>query len=245
MKTACKILVSLALLQGVAWAQAPAPEIQIVDGKVTMSAQGVPLGRLLSLLDRALGLNSTVKPEVSNRLISVRFTELPVKDAVHKIFEGQPLNYMFVEGKGISRIELAQASTTTTAGGSSSFDSGPVFNQAPLQGISPVQPVNAQPLNAQPVNAQPPNPQQPNAPQPANANNSPFGPVSPAPAAAASSSSGGVAPGQVPPPIGGTNPLVSPAGAQPAPTAGFPIIATPPPQQTGPGNLGATPGVVR
>src|SRR5215470_13451452 len=100
MKVACRILVSLALLQGVAWAQTPAPEIEIVDGKVTMSAQNVPLGRLLSLLDRALGMTSTVKPELANRNISVRFSSLPVKDAVHKIFEGQPLNYMFVEGKG-------------------------------------------------------------------------------------------------------------------------------------------------
>src|SRR5262245_8338428 len=146
MKFACKILVSLALLQGVSWAQTPAPEIEIVDGKVTMSAQGVPLGRLLSLLDRALGLTSTVKPELANLSISARFTGLPVRDAVHKIFEGQPLNYMFVEGKGISRIERAQASTTTStaSSSSSSFDSGPVFNQTPLPGITPVQPLNAQ-----------------------------------------------------------------------------------------------------
>jgi len=243
MKVACRILVSLTLLQGLAWDQSPAPEIEIVDGKVTMSAQGVPLGRLLSLLDRALGLTSTVKPELANRNISVRFTGLPVKDAVHKIFEGQPLNYMFVEGKGVSRIELAQTSTTTTATSSpSSFDSGPVFNQTPLPGITPVQPVNAQPLNPQPQNAT----GQPSNANPSNANpsNSPFGTMPPAPVATPANA-GGVVPGQVPPPPGGNNPLVTPAGAQPPPNAGFPIIATPPPQQTGPGTLGATPGVVR
>ncbi len=62
MKVACTLLAALALLHGTAFAQTPAPEIEVVDGKVSMSVQAMPLSRLLSLLDRAMGLTSQVKP---------------------------------------------------------------------------------------------------------------------------------------------------------------------------------------
>ena len=151
MKVACTILAALALLQGTAFAQAPAPEIEVVDGKVSMSVQAMPLSRLLSLLDRAMGLTSQVKPELANRTVSVRFSGLVLKDAVHKIFEGQPFNYMLIEGKGIRVTDLAQGGPSTSSASSTPFqDSGPInqppinpINQ-PLPGVSPIQqPVNA------------------------------------------------------------------------------------------------------
>src|SRR5262245_7207225 len=134
MKLAGKVLISLALLQGAAYAQAPQPpqpEIQVVEGKVSMAVQSMAIGRVLTLPDRAMGLTSTVKPELSNRPVSVRFTGLPLKDAVHKIFEGQPFNYMFVEGKGIRVTDLAQGGPTTSSASSSFQDSGPINQPVP------------------------------------------------------------------------------------------------------------------
>src|SRR5688572_3383619 len=162
MKLTCKLLVSIVLLQTAAWAQAPAqtpapgPEIEVVDGKISMSALSVPLSRIVSMVDRAVGLQSKVAPEVASRSISVRFKELPLKDAVQKIFEGQPFNYSLIEGKGIHVIGLAQGGGTTS--GTSSFvDSPPVqspINQGPFPNPTPVQPTNAvqvNPTTGQPV----------------------------------------------------------------------------------------------
>lgn len=236
MKLAGKVVISLALLQGAAYAQAPQPEIQVVEGKVSMAVQSMPIGRVLSLLDRALGLTSTVKPELTNRPVSVRFTSLPLKDAVHKIFEGQPFNYMFVEGKGIRVTDLAQGGPTTSSASSSSFqDSGPI-NQ-PVPGFTQI-PASAVPVNipAQPVGQ----PQQTPAA-------TPFGNPTNAPAAAATTTGNtGATPGQLPPPVGGANPLVSPVSAQPVPAGGFPVTPPPPPPPSGPGTLGgAAPGTIR
>jgi hypothetical protein len=234
MKQAGKLFISLALLQGAAYAQAPQPEIQVVEGKVSMAVQSMPLGRVISLLDRAMGLTSTVKPELANRSISVRFTNLGLKEAVHKIFEGQPINYMFVEGKGIRVTDLALGGPTTSSASSSSpfQDSAPISQplSQPLPGITPVQPANI------PINTG----------QPAQQATTPFGNPTNAPAAAPATNTG-AAPGQLPPPIGGANPLVNPAGAQPpvAPAGGFPVTPPPPPPPSGPGTIGgAAPGTI-
>jgi hypothetical protein len=219
------------------------PEIQVSDGKVTMSAQGIPLSRLLSLWDRAVGMNSQVlKPELANRMVSVRFANLPIKEAVHKIFEGQPLNYLLIEGKGIRVTDAATGGTTSTGttSVSSAFD-------------SPQQQVINTPLNIGTVSpvvnpaggAQPPQQQ-----------TNPFGnqPPSPVPAANTNTNPGGATvPGQLPPALGAANPLIGPTpSATPAQTggtatpAGFPTTPAPAPAQPqGPGTLGATPGVIR
>ena len=246
MKVAYRVLLGLVVLQGSlfaqiqpqAQAQAPAPEIEVVDGKISMSALGMPLSRVVSLLDRAMGLKSKVAPEVANSPISVRFKGLELKDAVQKIFEGQPLNYSLIAGKGIDVSGRALPGTTTSA--SSPFpDSGPI-TQTPLPNASPVQP--AVPINPA---AQQPNQGAPVAVTP-NPNNQTPAANAPPP--------GMVAPGQLPPVPGGVNPLNQPVGAPAvgaaAPAIGFPL-ATPVSQQpTGPGTVGgatpngATPGVV-
>ena len=241
MRLVFSVLLGLSLLQGSAFAF-QGPEIQVVDGKITMSAQAVPLGQLLTLLDRAMGLKSEVmKPELANRNISVRFSGLDLEGAVVKIFEGQPLNYILNKSKGITVIEQASGGGITSAASSpitTTFSDSPITN-APLQpGVPTVQPIvtNAQGANAQPT--------------PANPNN-PFG-AAPGPnPAAANTPSGpgqlGGTPGQIGPPVGGNNPLISPAGA-PTQPAGviFPGPQTnPAPQPAGPGASGATPGVIR
>ena len=245
MKVAYSVLAGLVVLQGSLFAQiqpqaqtqAPAPEIEVVDGKISMSALGMPLSRVVSLLDRAMGLKSKVAPEVASSPISVRFKNLELKDAVQKIFEGQPFNYSLIAGKGIDVSGRALVGTTTSA--SSPFPDSAPITQTPLPNASPLQPavpINpaAQPNQGAPVGATPnPNNQTPaaNAPPP-----------------------GVVAPGQLPPAVGGVNPLTQPVGAPAvgtaAPAIGFPL-ATPAPQQpTGPGTVGgatpngAAPGVV-
>jgi hypothetical protein len=253
MKLACKLLVSIALLQNVAWAQvpgqtaAPGPEIEVVDGKISMTAMGVPLSRIVSMVDRAVGLQSKVAPEVASRLVNVRFKELPVKDAVQKIFEGQPLNYMLIEGKGIHVTGVAQGAGTAA----SSFDSPPPVAQTPLPNVQAVQPTN--PVQVNPGQANPnPNQVNPTTGQPVSPTaNTPFPPAgAPVPTAnpAATGTPGAAsAPGQMPPPIGANAPMI-PIIAQPA--AGLPVVVpgpapAPSSQPAGPGTLGATPGTVR
>src|SRR5262245_31554784 len=138
MKTALITLTAILTLPLAAFAQGT-PEVRVSDGKVSISAMSIPVGRLLDLLDKAVGMKSEVKPELTNRLISVRFTNLELKEAVHKIFEGQPLNYLLIEGKGIRVVDAA------LGGGTTSIPSSPT--SSPFQDSPPInQPIN-QPIN--------------------------------------------------------------------------------------------------
>ncbi len=227
MKIACKLLLGLALLQGVAYADEP--KIEVIDGKISITAQAVPLGRFLALFDRAMGLKSEVKPGLENRNLSVQFAGLNFNDAVRKIFQGQPYNYMVIQGKGIRVTDLAQGGGT---------DSAPAFTSS------------SQPISS-PIN----NPIQPqlnpitNVVQPPPAGTSIFGNPPPAPNANVPNPSAPLSgPGIMPPPIGAasTNPLNNPAGG---PAASGNVIALPggaspvPAQPAAPGTLpGATPG---
>ena len=206
------------------------PEIRISDGKVSITALSVPIGRLLQLLDRAVGMNSQVKPELANLPVSVRFTNLELKDAVYKIFQGQQLNYLLIEGKGIRVTDRATGGGTTST---ASSNSSPFQDSQPIVS-SPIPIGNAQPIQ-QPIQANVP------AGQPAQQAN-PFGSQPPANAQPANTTSPGAAfvPGQLPPPIGASNPLVTPANTA-APPAGFPSTPAASPQPAGPGALpGAT-----
>jgi hypothetical protein len=244
MKVAWRVLASLVFLQGSAFAQiqpqpqtqAPAPEIEVVDGKISMFALGMPLSRVVSMLDRAMGLKSKVAPEAASRPISVRFKDLALKDAVQKIFEGQPLNYSLIEGKGIDVSGVALGGTTTTSTNSPFPEAAPI-TQTPIPGASPIQP--AVPINpaGQPVQGAPlgvtANPTNPNNQVPATNTAPP----------------GAMAPGQMPPPIGGVNPLTQPVGAPAvgtaAPAVGFPMATPAPSQPAGPGTVGgAAPGTI-
>src|SRR5262245_16736796 len=103
--TAMGLVLSVSL-----FAEEKAPEVRIIDNKVSIQAEAVPLGRLLRLVGEATGMESKVPPELANRNISVRFSDLSFSDAVQKIFEGQPLDYFLIEGKSITVTALAQSS---------------------------------------------------------------------------------------------------------------------------------------
>jgi hypothetical protein len=84
---------SLAAVQG--------PEVSKVDGKFSVHANNISLGYLLHLWDKATGMRSTIPREFAKRSVSVQFNRLSLDDAVQKIFEKQPLNYVVVQGQGI------------------------------------------------------------------------------------------------------------------------------------------------
>jgi hypothetical protein len=223
-----KLLCILVLATSTAMAAGKAPEIQIIDGKVSIQVEAVPLGRLLRLLDQATGLSSKVPPELANRPVSARFSGLDFDAAVRKIFEGQPYDYIFVSGKGIVVTALTQTTgATAVASGPAGF-----VDQPPFQNQTFEQPVFDNNNNF-PGQQQPPAPvvQTPfgvlPAPVPTNAN----GAVNP----------NGVPPNGVPPngqpqqpqpglfgqPAGGTNmPIINPLSSNPfstpAPGAGNP-----------------------
>jgi hypothetical protein len=66
---------------------AKGPEINIVDDKLSVTADNVTLGRLLQLFDLATGMKSKVPADLANRNLSVRFAGLSMTDAVRKMFQ--------------------------------------------------------------------------------------------------------------------------------------------------------------
>jgi hypothetical protein len=112
---------SLVLLMAASgFAAGKGPEIQIVDGKVSIQADSLKLSQFLHLLDAATGMTSKVAPTLANEKISVRLEGLDLDAAIRKSFQGQPWNYIINEGKGINIIDRAAAVTSPTGGSSSS-----------------------------------------------------------------------------------------------------------------------------
>jgi hypothetical protein len=104
MKCAIVTIAFAVLCIGSAFGAQNSSDIQIVDNKVSMNVHGIPLGQLLNMLDHITAMNSTVPAELSNRNVTVQFYELPIPEAIHKIFEGQRIDYVLVWGHGITVI---------------------------------------------------------------------------------------------------------------------------------------------
>lgn len=234
MRKVSKLLLGLALLQGSAFADEP--KIEVIDGKISITANAVALGRFLTLFDKAMGLKSEVKPELANQNVSVQFTDLNFNDAVRKIFQGQPLNYVVVQGKGI-RVMGGPADR----GGSSGVADSQPFSSS------------SQPIINTPINNS--LPQQLN-PQPQPANSNIFGAPTPAANANANAPANPSAPlsspGMIPPPLGTNVPVNNPfgganTGGNILPNQGVPAApAAPPPPGVLPGAApGATPGTIK
>src|SRR5437773_11056539 len=118
MKRCFTSVIFVLLLASLSLAAAKGPEVDLVDNKLSINAEAVPLGRLLRLLDSATGMTSKVPPELSNRNISVRFSGLTFDAAIRKLFEGQPLDYVVIKGKGIVVTSVAQTVPSTGPGAS-------------------------------------------------------------------------------------------------------------------------------
>src|SRR5262245_7984771 len=110
-----------------AFGAAKGPEVVIVDNKVSITAEAIPLGRLLRLVDQATGMTSKVPAELANRNISVRFSGLPFEEGVRKMFQGQPFDYIFVQGQVIIVTAASQIVSPPDSA------PAPVFNQPPGQ----------------------------------------------------------------------------------------------------------------
>jgi hypothetical protein len=111
MKRSVAAFVFLSLLSLNAIAAGKGPEVNFIDDKLSVQADGISLGRLLQLLDVATGMKSKVPPELANRNLSVMFSGLTVSDAVRKIFQGQPFDYVMIQGQGIIVTAASQAVT--------------------------------------------------------------------------------------------------------------------------------------
>lgn len=146
---------------------AKGPEINLTDNKLSVSAEAISIGRLLRLLDLATGMKSKVPPELANRNVSVKFSGLNLPDGVRKIFQGQPLDYVLIEGQGVVVTAVSQ----TASGGP---EPAPANNPPPQQFDQPfVQDFPPPPPPGLPGQqfGQPPQQQQPAMIQ------TPFGPI--------------------------------------------------------------------
>jgi hypothetical protein len=153
------------------------PEIRVIDNKVSMDVESIPLGRLLNLFDRATGLQSTVPAALANRNLSVKFADLGFEDAVRKIFEGQPIDYVVVEHQGIIVTALSQAGGPDSSPAQASNPPPPQIEQQSFIGEDNPPPAFVPPVpagQAPPVVNTPFNPQQQQ--QPAMIQ-TPFGPI--------------------------------------------------------------------
>jgi len=120
------------------------PEVDLVDNKLSINADNISLARLLRLVDLATGMQSKVPADLANRNVSVKFSGLSLQDGVRKIFQGQPFDYVVVEGQGV---------IVTAASQPTGPESAPAYNAPPPVG----QPFQPQPIE-QPFNQDfPPN----------------------------------------------------------------------------------------
>jgi len=125
---------------------AKGPEVDMVDNKLSVNAETVQLGRLIRLVDLATGMKSKVPADLANRNISVQFSGLNLNDGLRKIFQGQPLDYVVIEGQGIIITAASQNITGT--------ESVPVYNSGPGQPFEQPQPF-VQDLPNQAIQPQP------------------------------------------------------------------------------------------
>jgi len=138
----------LLLATAATFAAADDPQIKMVDGKLSIQAVSVTLSQFLRSLDAATGMTSkVVAPELANQKMSVRLSGLDLDAAIHKSFQGLPWNYVYVQGRGITVIDKAQA-VSVTAGGISSAPIQSYVNDFRNDNVPPPPPLPA----AQPIN---------------------------------------------------------------------------------------------
>jgi hypothetical protein len=101
------ILVGILALDGSA--AGIGPEVTYVDQKISISADDITLERLLRLWDQATAMQSVVPPDLAGRKLSVHFTGLAVSDALRKMFDGQPFDYVLVQEHGILVMDRSQS----------------------------------------------------------------------------------------------------------------------------------------
>jgi hypothetical protein len=167
-----KSAVICALLAAPCVAADKGPEVDLVDNKLSINVETIPLSRLLRLVDLATGMKSKVPPELANRNVSVKFSGLSLTDGVRKIFQGQPIDYILIEGQGV--VVTASSQTLTGTETVPAYNSPPQPDQPFVQDFQQFQPpaIAGQPAQQPPTIQTPFGPvanpraqqQQPNAP---------------------------------------------------------------------------------
>jgi hypothetical protein len=190
----------LVLLAANVFAAGKDPEFKVVDGEVSIQAEGITLKQFLQYWDAATGMTSKVNPVLANEKISVRLENLDLTSAIRKSFQGQPWNWAVVNGKGINVIDRATTVAPPSGGSSLPIQS---FNDTrndppPPQPQLPAPLVQSGPVPAQQANPTPAN-------QPAGAVNLPPAQGGPAPPVQTFSPGGGIGT-----PLGGALPTVQP-----------------------------------
>jgi len=101
MKRWLESFVLATLLAAHAFAAGSEPRVVYFQQKISVDAKSTPLSRLLRLWDEATGMRSSVPRELASQTVTVKFSELPLDEAVRRIFEKLPLDYVFIEARGI------------------------------------------------------------------------------------------------------------------------------------------------
>ena len=91
------------------------PQVVNIDQKLSVNVENITLARLLRLWDQATGTHSSVPREFANQMVSVRFSGLPIEEAVRKIFQDLPFDYVFVNGQGIRVTGPSQKAAAVNA----------------------------------------------------------------------------------------------------------------------------------
>ena len=105
------------LLAAHAFAAGSEPRVVYFQQKVSVDAKSTPLSRLLRLWDEATGMRSSVPRELASQTVTVKFSELPLDEAVRRIFEKLPLDYVFIEARGIIITGRSQVPAGRAAAG--------------------------------------------------------------------------------------------------------------------------------
>jgi hypothetical protein len=119
------------------------PEVLNLNQRISINADRITLGRLLQLWDQATGMQSTVPPELENQILSVHFRGLSISDAVRKIFDGQSVDYVLIEGEGIvvtgRSQEVLPASQASVGSSPPEVAGQPVLQETPRSIVLPPQ----------------------------------------------------------------------------------------------------------
>ena len=109
MKWWLESFILVTLLAAHAFAAGSETRVVYFQQKVSVDAKSIPLNRLLRLWDEATGMRSSVPRELASQTVTVKFSELPLDEAVRRIFERLPFDYAFIEARGIIVTGRSQA----------------------------------------------------------------------------------------------------------------------------------------
>ena len=137
-RVASRLAAAVCLLSSVALAaEAQSPLVETTEAGVSVHARGVPLGRVLAELDAVAGTESTVPPELDGYGVNAWFDDVSVDQAVKRIFEGLPLDYVVIGQRRVVVTAVSEPVETQRGAPGVVRSARPqVLPQAPQAGLS-------------------------------------------------------------------------------------------------------------